>query len=103
MTPRSGSVDPSGKFAYVANGDSNDVSIYTINAATGVLTPTGTIGARPGAMSVSVDPSGKFAYVANASDNSVSMYTINTTTGALTSLGPIAAGSLPFSVVTTGM
>jgi DNA-binding beta-propeller fold protein YncE len=28
-------VDPSGKFAYVANADSGNVSMYTIDATTG--------------------------------------------------------------------
>ena len=41
--PFSVSVDPSGKFAYVANSGSNDVSAYTINATTGALTPIGAV------------------------------------------------------------
>ena len=93
--PRSVTVDPSSKFAYVANQTSNDVSAYTINAVTGALTRipcvvgvgvscngnnflAGTVPA-----SVAVDPSGKFAYVANQTSNDVSAYTINATTGAL--------------------
>ncbi len=91
-------VDPSGKFAYVANADSNTVSMYTINATTGALTSIGTIAAELRPRSVAVDPSGKFAYVANGGSNDVSMYTINATTGALTSIGTIAAGTLPSSV-----
>jgi 6-phosphogluconolactonase (cycloisomerase 2 family) len=31
-------IDPSGQFAYVANDDSGDVSVYSIDTATGVLT-----------------------------------------------------------------
>ena len=34
LQPASVAVDPSGKFAYVANSSSNDVSAYTINAST---------------------------------------------------------------------
>jgi len=34
-------VDPSGKFAYVANNFSNSISMYTINATTGALTLIG--------------------------------------------------------------
>ena len=103
--PLSVVVDPSGKFAYVANGDGvapNSVAMYTINATTGALTSIGTIAAGGFADSVAVDPSGKFAYV--ATDQlwigwHVSMYTINATTGALTSIGTIAAGTDPVSVV----
>jgi DNA-binding beta-propeller fold protein YncE len=36
-------VDPAGKFAYVTNSGSNDVSMYSIGA-TGILTLIGTIG-----------------------------------------------------------
>ena len=39
LRPFSVVVDPTGKFAYVANYGSNNVSAYTINAATGALTP----------------------------------------------------------------
>jgi YVTN family beta-propeller protein len=42
--PVSVAVDPSGKFAYVANHGSNNVSMYAIDPTTGVLTLIGTIG-----------------------------------------------------------
>ena len=93
-------VDPSGKFAYVANGGggSASVSMYTINATTGALTSIGTITTGGDPVSVAVDPAGKFAYVTNSSSNDVSMYTINATTGALTSIGTITTGGDPVSV-----
>jgi DNA-binding beta-propeller fold protein YncE len=102
-------VDPSGKFAYVANWGEGDtagsVSAYTINSTTGALTFTGTInGVCPGLCapwSAVVDPSGKFVYVANEggfAPTGVSMFTINVTTGALTSIGTIAAGGRAISV-----
>jgi DNA-binding beta-propeller fold protein YncE len=65
--PFSVAVDPTGKFAYVANADfnSNNVSGYTINATTGALTAIAgspfPAGSFP--VSVAVDPTGKFAYV----------------------------------------
>jgi hypothetical protein len=92
-------------FAYVANNNSNNVSAYTIDGATGALTPI------PGSPfpaglypdSVTVDPTGQFAYVANAGSNNVSAYTIDGTTGALTPVpgSPFAAGVGPISVTTT--
>jgi len=96
--PVSVAVDPSGKFAYVANLSSNDVSMYTIDATTGALTSIGTIAAGTGPVSVAVDPSGKFAYVANLSSNDVSKYTIDATTGSLTPTGTIATGLSPTSI-----
>ena len=103
--PWSVAVDPSGKFAYVANEGGfapTSISMYVIDATTGIATSIGTIATAGRAISVAVDRSGKFAYVANKSDpgstGSVSTYTINTTTGALTSIGLIAAGTDPVSV-----
>ena len=98
--PSSVTVDPSGKFAYVANQASGDVWAYTINAATGALISIGTPVAAGIAYDVTVDPSGKFAYVANGNSDNVSAYTINASTGALSEVAgsPFAAGTLPASV-----
>jgi 6-phosphogluconolactonase len=51
-------VHPAGKFAYVANIGSANVSGYTINAATGVLTPISgsPFAARVGPRSVTTTP-----------------------------------------------
>jgi YVTN family beta-propeller protein len=99
--PSSMVVDPSGKFAYVANGGGGvpyNIAMYTISATTGALTSIGTIATGTDPLSVAVDPAGKFAYVTSSDSNDVSMYTINATTGALTSVGTIAAGTGPVSV-----
>jgi 6-phosphogluconolactonase (cycloisomerase 2 family) len=93
--PVSVAVDPTGKFAYVANSGSNDVSMYAVNTTTGALTSTGTT--TGGGGSIAIHPSGKFAYVSNSA-GSISMYTINATTGALASVGRIAAGLSPTSI-----
>jgi 6-phosphogluconolactonase (cycloisomerase 2 family) len=111
--PNSLAVDPSGKFAFAADGGtlpaggaggSSNVSMYTIDGTTGALTLMGTVSTGTGPDSVAVDPSGKFVYVTNEYDvpggtGSVSMYTLDATTGALTSIGTIAAGTEPVSVV----
>ena len=104
--PLSVAVDPSGKFAYVPNGDGaepSNIAVYTIDATTGALTSKGKTTTDGFAVSVAVDPSGKFAYVSTGGTPgpaaNVSMYTINATTGALTSIGTIAAGTSPGSVV----
>ena len=90
------------EFAYVANSGSNNVSGYTVNTATGVLTPIpgSPFAAGSFPISVTVDPTGKFAYVANELDNTVSGYLIDATTGALTSMAgsPFSAGPHPFAV-----
>ncbi len=115
--PDSVIVDPSGKFVYAANMDSNDISAYTINSDTGALIP---IDANPniagiqnfpsGMMpdAVTVDPYGKFVYAANMDSNDISAYAINSDTGVLTPIDAdlsapggvqnFAAGTSPYAV-----
>jgi 6-phosphogluconolactonase len=107
--PTSVAIDPSGKFAYVANGGSFDftdtISVYTINPATGALTSVGAASAgRSSLRSITVDPSGKFIYTTSGGSRTssfdVSAYTINATTGALSVAAgsPFFAGTNPSSV-----
>ncbi len=91
----------------MANHDSIGVWAYTIDAATGALTPMpgSPFAAGQHPVSVMVDPTGKFVYAANEQSNNVSAYRIDGTTGALTPMpgSPFAAGKSPESVfVTTG-
>ncbi len=50
-------IDPSGAFAYVANENSADVSVYALNATTGALTQVGgsPFAAGAGARSIAID------------------------------------------------
>jgi YVTN family beta-propeller protein len=101
--PASLAVDPAGKFVYMATqnvtpGLAGSVSVYAMNATTGVLTSTATIAAGTAPVFVALDPSGKFAYVTNSGSNDISMYTIDAMTGGLTSIGTIAAGTTPVFV-----
>jgi 6-phosphogluconolactonase (cycloisomerase 2 family) len=97
-------VGPSGRFIYVARPADTVglavgyVSMYAIDATSGALTSTGTIGAGIDPFSVAVDPSGSFAYVANLESGDLSMYSINGTTGVLTSIGTVTTAFAPISV-----
>lgn len=87
-TPYSVTVDPTGKYAYVANGGSGDVTIYSIsaigNADEGTLSSTlPAVAAGIGPRSVVVNRTGQFAYVVNSGSNDISAYLINPFTGAL--------------------
>ena len=103
--PVSVTVDPTGKFAYVANQFSDDVSQYRIetNGTLSALSPA-TIAAGGSPVSITVDPTGQFAYVANQLSDDVSQYGIeaNGTLSLLTSdpltPNPVGAGDGPFSV-----
>ena len=88
-------IHPNGKFAYVAfqNGMFNNqqqpipgsVYAYTIDTATGALTPVAgsPFVAGPYPLGVAIDPSGRFAFVVDLLVNSISAYEIDTTSGAL--------------------
>jgi 6-phosphogluconolactonase len=106
--PMSATVDPTGKFVYVADtgcGGAGSVLAYTLDSATGALTPvTGSpFAAGVGAYSVTVDPTGRYAYVTNLTVGTVSAYTIQTVTGALTPMAgspfPSVAGSCSMTLV----
>ena len=95
LLPNSITVDPSGKYVYVANQKDNTVGSvgqYAIDPATGMLSPIGsgtvTAGAQPFALTV--DPSGKHVYVANYADGTISQFSIGPV-GALTALSPTAS------------
>jgi 6-phosphogluconolactonase (cycloisomerase 2 family) len=102
--PFSVTVDPTGKYVYVANSGDGTISQYTITqtgAAAGSLVPmspafitTGSASADP--RFVAVSPNGKYAYAANYGNASVAQYTIVQTganAGALTAMTPATVGS----------
>lgn len=78
------------QFAYVANFDSNNVSIFGIDA-NGALSSKGVVAAGVRPHMITVDPKGRFVYVANHDSNFLSGYVINKTTGDLT---PVSSPTL---------
>jgi 6-phosphogluconolactonase (cycloisomerase 2 family) len=85
-------VDPTGRFLYVTNQQSHDITAFSVDASTGALTELQLPVAVGGLMPVTsaVDPTGRFLYVfATGSLNAVVgeylfEYTIDDATGALT-------------------
>jgi 6-phosphogluconolactonase (cycloisomerase 2 family) len=95
-SPCSVAVDPSGKYVYVVNKGSDEISAYSVDVTTGNLssfpTPFSSQGKLPS--SIAIDPTGKFAYVANHGDNNVAAFSIDSTTGELLPLGvPLSTGN----------
>src|SRR4051812_3592350 len=68
--PNSIVADPTGKFLYVGNSGSRDISAFSITASTGALVPIATFVAGASsasagqAVGLAMHPSGKFLYVA---------------------------------------
>jgi 6-phosphogluconolactonase (cycloisomerase 2 family) len=88
-SPYSVAIDPSSRFAYVANINSSDVWAYKINQTTGALTKINSY--TTGLLSpdwLTVDPTGRFLFVAITCCGNpgagVTAYSINANSGALT-------------------
>jgi len=93
-TPYAITVDPLGKFAYVANNASNTVSAYTIDPITGALTSAGAaVAAGTNPSSIAIDPKGKCALVTNSASDDVKSYLINQISGVLSGVSTVASGS----------
>ena len=99
--PRAIAIDPRGKFVYVANAQSNTVSIYEIDAGTGGLQFVAAIGAGTLPVGVTANFDGKYLYVLNQSSENISAYGIDTVTGLLAPLprSPFAGAGSSNSIV----
>jgi len=113
LSPVAMALDPSSKFLYVADAQSNQVSQYRISTGTGVLTPlpnspigSGTspvwIAVRLGSATVkSTGGATTYVYVANQGSNTISAYSYDSTVGQLGLIGaPVTVGGQPSTVVT---
>src|SRR5580658_3749321 len=72
------------RFAFVTNASDNTVSIYTVNATSGLLRDDGyaLVGTKP--EGATVTPNGSFLYVANSTSGNVSAFSVNSNHGSLT-------------------
>ena len=91
-------------FAYVVNNGSGDISAYSMNPSTGLLTQISDspFATGDGPNSIAINPAGSFAYVVSNQgfSNIISAYSINSSTGALTPVSgsPFGAGDFPVSI-----
>jgi 6-phosphogluconolactonase (cycloisomerase 2 family) len=91
LHPQSVALDPSGRFAYVANFGDNNVSQYSVTAdgsLAAMATPTVAAGTAP--ISITVDANGRFAYATNYCNvtcGGISQFSIDSA-GALQPLSP---------------
>lgn len=86
------------RFAYVVNSKSHDVTMFTVDPATGALSKIGSIGAGKEPYAITVDPMGRFVYAGNFGSNNISTYLIDQKTGELTATGLVETGIGPYSV-----
>lgn len=81
-------VHPSGKYVYGANRGHDSIAIFTVDAASGKLTPDGhesTQGKTP--RNFAIDPTGSFLLAANQDSNSVVVFRIDASNGRLRPTG----------------
>ena len=93
-------VDPYGKFVYVLDIGSNQISGYEISPATGALTaftgaPVAT-NLQPTAIAIRSDDS--WLFVSNLNSATISEYAVNPTTGILSPQAPITSFNYPSGV-----
>lgn len=92
-------VTPNGKYAYVINKDSNNVTVIkNVDTNTPIFLKNITVGSAPYALQVS--PNGNLVYVVNANSNNVSVIQ-NASTDNPTIQKTMSVGSLPESIVIT--
>ncbi|TMB31107.1 MAG: lactonase family protein [Deltaproteobacteria bacterium] len=98
--PRAAGADPSGRYLYVPNTTSGDVSAFSIDAKTGALAQIAgsPYPAGAGPLSIEIDESGRFVYVPNSGSNDVSVFRIDGATGRLATVGKVSTGASPFSI-----
>jgi 6-phosphogluconolactonase (cycloisomerase 2 family) len=113
-------IDPTGRFLYVSDATSSSLDGFTIDPATGLLTPisavtgyTAFLNAPKGlevdhqglylfannSGNASVSSSSNNLYIANSGDNTVSAFSISAGTGALTGLAPSASIPAAFALI----
>lgn len=83
---------PSGKFVFGSNRGHNSIAVFTVDEATGKLTPAGHQGQGiKTPRNFNVDPTGRFLLVGNQDGDSVSVFRIDLQSGSLTPVGePVA-------------
>jgi 6-phosphogluconolactonase (cycloisomerase 2 family) len=85
-----------------ANGSANEVSSFSINSGTGVLTFLSGVTADNGPIGISCDISGGYAYVSDRSSGRISMYTVQANGSLATNGGTVNAGGQTNEIVVVG-
>jgi 6-phosphogluconolactonase len=86
-------MDPAGDFLYVANGGSYNISVFSINAASGALTPVVGSPFQVGLiiLNMQLAPSGKYLYVTAVGDPNGVIVAYSVNAGALSLIGTISS------------
>jgi 6-phosphogluconolactonase len=94
---------PSGRFLYVGNRGHNSIAGFSVDPASGHLTPAGQVATEAVPSAFCVDPTGNFVFAAGTASGRLASYRINTDTGALTPLATESVGQRPAALLATGL
>jgi 6-phosphogluconolactonase len=92
-------VHPSGRFLYASNRGQDSVVLFSIDEATGLLSPVehqSTRGKMP--RFIAIDPTGNYLFVANQESDNVVIFRINPADGRLTLTGQSLKVSVPVCI-----
>ena len=93
-------VDRRGRYLYCSNRGHDSIAAFSIDAATGELTPlawTPSGGERP--RYFGLDPMGAFLYACNENSHNIVAFRVDPGTGALTRTGQVAETGSPVTLV----
>ncbi len=94
-------ITPSGEFLYAPNRGHNSIAGFSVDPASGHLTPLGQVSTEPVPRAFSIDPQGKFLYAAGLESGRLAAYAIDGQTGALEPLETYPVGQHPMWVLIT--
>ncbi len=94
-------ITPSGRFLYAPNRGHNSIAGFTVDAASGELTPIQHLAVDPVPRACGIDPSGNFLYVTGLESGRMLAYRIDQTTGRLSPLETYTIGERPMWVLFT--
>ena len=85
---------------YVSLQDEDKILIFAMDAATGKLTPKGTVPAEGGPSSSAISPDKRSFYVGNRNSNEISSYRIDLESGHISQTNKVSVGASPTYLAT---
>jgi len=94
-------ISPSGKFLYAPNRGHNTIACFSVDLATGKLTPIGWVPTETIPRAFSLDPGGNFLYAAGLESGRLASYRIDQESGQLQPLQTYILGKEPMWILIT--
>ena len=94
-------ISPTGSFLYVPNRGHNSIAGFSLDAATGALTPIEITPTEAVPSAFSLDPEANFIFAAGSASDRLASYRVDGGTGELTPLETYPVGKRPMGVLIT--